>query len=82
MLSFSDCLVCACFFIHAVSVIVSQEEPSPTVCNQQIYEFYKLVIFEKKRSDMCRSILSLNKIAHQMWLITHCAKEIGQQKKQ
>ena len=49
MLSFSDCLVCACFFIHTVSVIVSQEEPSPTTCNQQIYEFYKLVIFEKKR---------------------------------
>ena len=32
------------------------------------------------RLDMCRSILLLSKIAHQM--ITHSAKEAGQQKKQ
>ena len=34
------------------------------------------------RLDMCRSILLLSKIAHQMWHDTHLAKEAGQQKKQ
>ena len=31
---------------------------------------------------MCRSMLSLSKIAHQMWYDTHSAKETGQLKEQ
>ena len=40
-------------FIYTISVsiiYVSREEISVTASNQQIYEFYKRVIFEKKTS--------------------------------
>ena len=47
--------VCVCvllLFIYAISVCiicVSQEVPSLAASNQQIYDFYKWIIFEKKR---------------------------------
>ena len=39
-------------FIYTISIsiiCVSQEKPSLIVSNQQIYDFYKYIIFEKKR---------------------------------
>ena len=71
--------VCVCIlFIYTISIsiiCVSQEEPSLIACNQQIYELQ--IIFGKKRHChitvllvprliLCRSILSLSKMAHQM----------------
>ena len=44
--------VCVCVFIYTIfiSIIcVSQEEPSLIAYNQQIYNFYEWIIFEKKR---------------------------------
>ena len=45
--------VCMCvLFIYTISIsiiYVSQEEPSLIASNQQIYDFYKWIIFEKKR---------------------------------
>ena len=51
VLSFSKCLVCVFFVcIIFISVIcVSQEELSLIASNVEIYNFYKWVIFKKKR---------------------------------
>ena len=53
MLSFSECLVCVCvLFIYTTSIIIIcvwQEDPSFIASNQQTYDFYKWIIFEKKR---------------------------------
>ena len=49
----SVCLVCVCvLFIYTISIsiiCVSQEKPSLIASNQQIYDIYKWIIFEKKR---------------------------------
>ena len=52
MLCFSECLVHECVFcllLHFYQYCVTQEEPSTIASNQQIYDFYNLIIFEKKR---------------------------------
>ena len=45
--------VCVCvLFIYTISISiisVSQEEPSLIASNQQIHDFYKQIIFEKKK---------------------------------
>ena len=44
--------VFVCLFIYTISIsifCVSQEEPILVASNQQIYDFYERIIFEKKR---------------------------------
>ena len=60
VLSLCECLVCVCvcvyvcvsyvIYTNSISFIcVSKEEPSLITSNQQIYSFYKWIIFQKKR---------------------------------
>ena len=44
------CVCVLLIYTISVSIIcVSQEEPSPIASDQQMYDFYKWIIFEKKR---------------------------------
>ena len=44
------CVYVFVLFIYtiSISICVSQEEPSLTGFNQQIYDFYRGIVFEKK----------------------------------
>ena len=49
-LSLSDLRVFCLFTTFSISIIcVSQDKPSLIASNQQIHDFFKLMIFEKKR---------------------------------
>ena len=65
MLSFSECLLCACvrvfvcvcvLLIYTISITcVSQEEPTLIACNQQVYDFYKWII-ECNKGSCCEHV--------------------------
>ena len=52
--------VCVCVFIYTISIsiiCVSQEEPSLIAYNQQIYHFYKSIIWKRKDIVKCEKYI-------------------------